>query len=241
MNQVKKQVNWYEYAEKYDMLFNYNPFYQALQKEVLSLVQDWDMDNQSPIVDMGAGTGNYSIALARQFPGTQVLHIDNNEAMNARAIQKKKALALNNLDIRLQGIQETTFPADSVQGLVSVHALYTFPDPQAALRKMADWLQPGGRGILVDPGRMVNVIDWQLAIASRLLLRYGPIKTLKIFREAEPVSRQNRYIRNMQHQGKLWTHSPEEFRAALVAAGFEILESRTCFRGLSDMAIVTKS
>lgn len=241
MNQTTKQVNWYEYAEKYDMLFEFNPFYQDLQKEILTLVQDWQVTDGGTILDMGAGTGNYSIFLAQQFPAARVLHIDNNEAMNDRAMQKMRARSLTNLDIQLNGIEAVKLPDNSLQGLLSVHALYTFPDPQAALRKMAGWLQPGGQGILVDPGRIVNVIDWQLAIGSRLLRKYGLSKTLKIFKEAKPVSRQNRHIRDMQHHGKLWTHSPEAFRQAVEDAGFEVLESRTCFRGLSDMAIVTKS
>jgi ubiquinone/menaquinone biosynthesis C-methylase UbiE len=241
MNQVAKQVDWHLYAEKYDMLLSYNPFYQTLQNEVLDITREWNFTDGAQIADVGAGTGNYSVPLAAQFPQAEVIHIDNNKAMNERAFQKKKEQQLSNMIILAQGIEEVHLPPNSVQALLSVHALYTFPDPHKALRKMCSWLRPGGKGILVDPGRIVNVVDWQFAIGRRLLAKYGLTKTLEIFREGKPVSQQNRHIRQMQRQGKLWTHSHEEFYQTIESAGFTIIYSKTCFRGLSDMAVVTKS
>ena len=240
MKQKEKLVDWHLYAEKYDMLLSYNPFYQALRKDVLEQVMTWEIDAGECLVDVGAGTGNYSVFMAGQFPGAQVIHVDNNEAMNDRAIHKKREKGITNLDVFQQGIEEVNLEANSVKGLLSVHALYTFPDPEKALHKMNSWLKPGGYGILIDPGRVVNVIDWQLAIGWHLISKYGLSKTLQIFREGKPVSQQNRYIRKMQAEGKLWTHSTEEFCQTIEKAGFEVLASRTCFRGLSDMAIVTK-
>ncbi len=166
--------------------------------------------------------------------------MDNNPAMNDRAVIKKRKKNLFNLDIMHKGIEEVDFPENSMAGLVSVHALYTFPDPAGALRHMYRWLKPGGKGILVDPGRIVNVWNWQLAIGWRLFWKFGISRTLKIFRDAKPVSRQNRHIRDMQRKGELWTHSPEEFQQAVAQAGFIILDARTCFRGLSDRVVVTK-
>lgn len=240
MKDHNHEVDWNDYAEKYDMLLEYNPFYQQLRLEVMEAVAQWPVGPEDLVVDVGAGTGNYSLLLARQFPTAKVLHIDNNRAMNKRARKKMEKNGLNNLFIYQQGIDEVQLPPASVKAMVSVHALYTFPDIPASLQKMAGWLEPGGFGILVDPGRIVNVIRWQIAIGWHLVRRYGISRTLQIFREAKPVSRQNRFIRNMQRQGKFWTHSPEEFSQAIKAAGFRIIDSRTCFRGLSDLAVVTR-
>ncbi|MBR9920668.1 MAG: class I SAM-dependent methyltransferase [Bacteroidetes bacterium] len=240
MQTKEKTVDWHLYAEKYDMLFSYNPFYQELYKEITKLTLEWDLKPGATIADIGAGTGNYSVTLAKQFPQASILHVDNNVEMNERARQKKEDSGLENLKIIPKGIQEVRLPSESLDGLISVHALYTFPHPAKALKKMAAWLAPGGFGILVDPGRIVNVLDWQWAIGKKLIAQYGIRKTLEIFREAKPVSRQNRYIRQMQRQEKLWTHSTEEFCEAIKNAGFKILDFKTCFRGLSDLAVVSR-
>ena len=237
---ITPTVDWHLYAEKYDMLLSYNPFYQQLQKEILVLINSWQIEAGDLIADVGAGTGNYSIPLALQFPQARIIHIDNNAGMNERAIQKKRQHEIENLDIFQQGMDEVYVSDNSLKGLVSVHALYTFPDPVEALQKMHGWLDTGGYGILVDPGRVVNVVRWQLAIGWHLVSRHGLSKTLKIFKEAKPVSEQNRIIRHMQRKGELWTHSHEDFCQTVEQAGFTILESRICFRGLSDMVVVAK-
>ncbi|MEL6675988.1 MAG: methyltransferase domain-containing protein [Bacteroidota bacterium] len=240
MAPLSKTVDWHQYAEKYDMLLDYNPFYQQLREEITTMISAWPMEEGDLIADLGAGTGNYSVLLAERFPSARVLHIDNNSAMNARARQKKVAAGLGNLDFIEKGAEAVSLAPGSLRAILSVHALYTFPDPHQSLRDMYDWLEPGGIGLLVDPGRIVNVWEWQVAISAHLLKRYGLKRTLRIFQEARVVSEQNRLIRHQQRKGELWTHSPEAYRAAIQGAGFEIVESRMCFRGLSDLAVVRK-
>ncbi len=234
------KVDWDVYAQKYDMLLDYNPYYQILRREILREIADWPIRRDDLIADIGAGTGNYSLTLAQQYPQARILHIDNNPAMNAIAAGKQLRAGIRNLQILPKGIDSISLPPNSLAALLSVHALYAFPDPWAALSQMYDWLQPGGIALLVDPGRIVQVIPWQLAIGWHLFSRYGLAKTLDIFKEARTVSEQNRYIRKMQRQGTYWTHSPEAFRQSVQAAGFTILRSRVCFRGLSDSVLVTK-
>ena len=99
---------------------------------------------------------------------------------------------------------------------------------------MYNWLQPGGEAILVDAGRIVNVLSWQIAIGWHLLRSLGWQKTYQLLKEGKEVSRQNAYIRKMQIDGTFWTHSHKEFCKAVREAGFEILESGLTFRGCSD-------
>ena len=106
---------------------------------------------------------------------------------------------------------------------------------------MFTWLKQGGKGVLVNSGRMVNVMDWQLAIGWHLIKTYGLSKALKIMNEGKEVSRQNRLIREMQRDGTFWTHSHEEFCQAIEAAGFTIISTQTCFRGISDFVVVEKN
>ena len=233
-------VNWDTYAQTYDMLLAYNPFYQQLHKEVMARTFHWFLPTGAVIADVGAGTGNYSVALAKQFPEATVLHIDNDPGMNDQARKKAQEKLLDNHHIIDLPIEQVQHKSASIHALVSIHALYTFPDPQAELRKMYNWLVPRGEAILVNAGRIVNVLDWQLALSFHLIKTHGLRKTLEIFREGKEVSRQNAYIRKLQKEGKFWTHTHQEFIDAVAAAGFEIVEARKVFRGISDWVVARK-
>ena len=227
-------VSWNTYAQKYDMLLSYNPYYQQLHQTVLDATRSWDIQPGDQIADIGAGTGNYSLSLARLFHQAMIFHVDNDKGMNEAARIKREQASIANHYILDQKIEDVNLPDESLKALVSIHALYTFPDPKGALRKMHDWLEPGGEAILVDAGRIINVLSWQLAIGWHLLRTLGWQKTRQLLREGREVSRQNAYIRQMQIDGTFWTHSHEEFCETVKEAGFEIIESGVTFRGCSD-------
>ena len=233
-------VNWNTYAQTYDMLLSYNPFYQQLHQEVMEHVSHWDIQSDDLLADVGAGTGNYSIALAQQFPQASVLHIDRDEGMNAVTAEKKSQAQLSNHQTLPFGIHEVNLEDESLKGLISIHALYTFPNPKRVIRDMYRWLEPGGYAVLVDAGRMLNILDWQVAIGWQLLRRYGFKKTVEVLKEGKEVSQQNAYIRDMQKKGTFWTHSHEEFCEAVEAAGFTLTHNTPTFRGYSDLVVVRK-
>ena len=238
--QMTVPVSWESYARKYDMLFDHNPFYQQIHRRVLAQAGRWEIRPGDLVADVGAGTGNYSLSLARRFPEATVLHIDNNEGMNARAMEKRDEAGISNLTLLPFGMEEVQIEPGSLRALVSIHALYTFPDPQQALEKMYGWLEPGGDAILVDAGRIVRVLDWQIALGTHLIRKHGLRKALAIFREGREVSRQNAFIRDMQRAGEFWTHSHEAFLGAVRKAGFDIIESGLTFRGVSDWVVARK-
>ena len=234
------EVSWKSYAQKYDMLLSYNPFYQAVHQEVLAHTKQWQIKAGDYIADVGAGTGNYSLAIAQQFPQAHVLHVDSDEGMNAVTADKRVTSGIKNHDILDRSIEDVVLKPESLKALVSIHALYTFPNPQEALRKMYQWLEPGGCAVLVDAGRIVKVRNWQMAIGWHLLRHHGLKKTLQIMREGKEVSRQNAYIRGMQRQGKFWLHSHGEFCETVRKAGFKIEQSGITFRGISDIVVARK-
>jgi len=233
-------VDWHRYAATYDMLLTYNPFYKQLQQEVLAIVRQWTFDPGEQVADVGAGTGNYSIELASLFPQVKVLHIDNNEGMNSVMQRKKEKRTLENIQTMAVPIDDLKLPEGTLSACLCMHSLYTFPNPQAILKKIYAWMKPGARGVFVDPGRPVNVFQWQIAIGWHMIKHYGLGKTLKIMREGREVSRQNRQISKLQAQGVYWKHDHAQFCDAVRAAGFAIMESRLCFRKMSDMVVVRK-
>ena len=236
----KNKLSWSVYAEKYDMLLEYNPFYQSLHKEVIAKTDNWVIEEGDVLVDLGAGTGNYSCALAEKFPQAKVIHIDNNEGMNAVAQAKKEAKGLNNLEIRTSGIHDVDLEENSIKAITCIHAIYTFPEPKKAINNMQKWLKPNGYGVLVDPGRKVKVLDWQFAIGTQMIKTHGIRTTLKVLKEGKEVSKQNREISKLQDEGIYWKHSHEEFCNAIENAQFKIVEKGLTFRKISDLVVVTK-
>ena len=226
-------------AEQYDMLLQYNPFYQQLHREVLEVLQSWKVPSGATLADIGAGTGNYSLAIANLFPQATILHFDNDPGMNAAAIAKRP-VSLTNHHVYQSSVDAIQIARENLDGLISIHALYTFPDPKAALQNMFQWLKPGAPAILVNAGRSVNVLSWQLAIGLHLIRNYGFRKTMEILQQGKEVSRQNAYIRKMQDRGIYWTHSHQEFCEAVSQSGFEILSAKKAFRGISDQVIARK-
>lgn len=240
MIKQKETVDWAVYAKTYDMLLSYNPFYQKLHQEVMEETQSWSLKSEDLIFDLGAGTGNYSLALAAKFPQAQILHIEPNDGMNLRTREKQEAQKLDNLSILPCYAEGVKLSPNSAQAAVCIHALYTFSTPQASIQNIYRWLKPGGKAILVNAGRMVKVLDWQMAIGWHLLRNHGLSKTLEIMRKGKEVSKQNAYIRKKQLNGEYWLHSHKEFVSTVEHAGFEILSAKKAFRNISDFVTVEK-
>jgi ubiquinone/menaquinone biosynthesis C-methylase UbiE len=233
-------VNWQSYAQKYDMLLDYNPFYQDLRNLVFSKIESWNFDSEDTIADIGAGTGNYSVKLAEIFPEAKVYHVDKNDGMCELAEHKMTQKNLHNLQILKKSVEDLDFPESSLSACFCLHSLYTFPEPEKIIQRIYHWMKPGAVGVFVDPGRTVNVLDWQIAIGWHMVRKYGLGKTLKILREGKEISYQNRQISKLHAQGIYWKHSHQEFCDAVKAAGFEITEATTCFRGISDLVVIRK-
>src|SRR6266446_3556848 len=84
------KVNWSAYATQYDLMAERNPAYQELLDHCVSTVRQWPLRAGDAIADFGAGTGNFSIALARALPEASVLHLELDAQMLAVAEAKAK-------------------------------------------------------------------------------------------------------------------------------------------------------
>lgn len=222
------------------MLLAYNPAYQDLVARFEATIRGWSLPPGGTIIDVGAGTGNFSLRWARSFPGSPVVHVDLDPGMNAEADRKARAAGIANLRVLTCSIEDASFAPGGAAAVSSVHALYTFPRPQATLARLYDWLAPGGRAFFCDPGRPLDMRDWTRYFAGHLMRTLGPARTAQVFWRGREIIRQNRAIRRAQIDGRYWTHSPAAFRAAVEAAGFEVEHADTCFRGYSDLVVARR-
>lgn len=121
----------------------------------LDEVTDWAAGHApaSPrvIVDLGAGTGIGSLALARRFPAADVVAIDRSERMLARV---RAAADEQGLGDRLRVVQADLDVAWPEVGGVDVvwasSALHELADPDRVFRDVHDALTPGGLLVVIE-------------------------------------------------------------------------------------------
>ncbi|MFZ0187925.1 MAG: class I SAM-dependent methyltransferase [Streptosporangiaceae bacterium] len=97
------------------------------------------------ILDVGSGTGNGALALARQFPGAEVIAVDESGDLLARLRAKARD---RGLDDRVQTVEADLDQAWPTVGPVDVTwtsmALHHLADPDRALGEIFAATRPGG-------------------------------------------------------------------------------------------------
>lgn len=233
-------VDWRSYAAVYDVMLDNNPAYAAIVARYRRFLSSLPLAGGDALVEVGAGTGNFSLAAAEAWPRCHIVHVDASDAMNAHARVKCAALGLDNVEIRTANVQDFDLPAESVALVTVVHALYTFPDPPAVLAKCYRWLKPGGSLFACDPGAPIDVGDWSRFVFRAACRSHGVAGAVRLFWRGRVALRENRRIAQAFDQGTYWRHDAATFRAAFEAAGFEVVEADTVFRGVSDLVVARK-
>lgn len=94
------------------------------------------------ILDLGCGTGNYSLEMARR--GSLVTGADISDGMLSEAKRKAEALGLS-IDWVLADCTDLPFASGTFDAVVTVTALEFVNDPRGALLEGMRVLKPGGR------------------------------------------------------------------------------------------------
>jgi ubiquinone/menaquinone biosynthesis C-methylase UbiE len=100
-----------------------------------------DLPRGARVLDVGCGSGNYTIAL--DDAGFAIEGVDISETMLAWARKKRPSLTWHQGDAR-----KLTFASESFDGVVSVLATHHMDDLDAALREMARVVKHGGPLVL---------------------------------------------------------------------------------------------
>ncbi len=101
--------------------------------------------------DLGSGTGAFTIALARLMGGTgRILSVDKDG--RALAVQERSLRSLfPALDVETTRGDFTTITGVSrLDGIVMANSLHFQRDAQGVLRRLQEWLRPGGKIVIVE-------------------------------------------------------------------------------------------
>lgn len=101
------------------------------------------------VADLGAGTGYFSVRLAKAVPQGTVYAVDIEQAMLGHIAKRASAAGLTNIVTVAAAERSPALPAP-VDVLLVVDTYHHLPDRVAYFRDVQKWLKPGGRVAIVD-------------------------------------------------------------------------------------------
>jgi SAM-dependent methyltransferase len=150
------------------------------------------------IVDLGAGTGTGTLALARQLPAAEIVAVDVDEEMLEHLRRRAGGAGnIRTMQADLDGEWPALGPADLVWASASMHHL---TDPGRALRQIHDLLRPGGAVLITE------------------------LESFPRFLHNAAEDRGHAEMDRMRHEAGMHMH--EDWGALLRKAGFETRERR---------------
>ena len=130
MSRSRNHVRWHEIMELFDKIGEtYRDTRQADERIVARLVEYLGLSSGATVADIGAGTGNYSVALAEA--GFNVIAVEPSDVMLRRARPHPR------IEWRQGCAENVPLPDSSVEGVVSTLALCHFSDVSQAFDEMA--------------------------------------------------------------------------------------------------------
>ncbi len=180
------------------------------------------------ILDVGTGTGDLVIAMARRIRDVQVLGVDLSEQMLAVARRKIEARGLDGRIVLDRGDAERLAVADASVDVATVaFGVRNFGDLGAGLRELARTIKPGGKVVILEFSRPRNRV-------FRALYEFYSYKILP--RIGGLVSRDKRAYEYLPASVGEFP-APEEFMAMMARAGFRNCRARSQSFGIAQIYI----
>jgi len=150
---------------------------QALVPVTTLMLDMAGVTSGSCVIDLGAGTGDQTVAAARRVgPDGSVLATDLSAVMLDRAREAAGAVGLQNVTTRVLDMQQLDLPSASFHAAFARFSLQFVPDVQRALAEVRRVLKPGGRfaAVVFSSVEQNPFRAMPQAIASRLVGRPFP-------------------------------------------------------------------
>jgi ubiquinone/menaquinone biosynthesis C-methylase UbiE len=105
----------------------------------------------STVADVGAGSGNITIRLAKAVGPTGKVYANDVQQGMLDILQKNVAKArLSNIVPVLGAIDDPKLPAASIDLAIMVDVYHEFSEPQKMLQRLREAIKPGGRLVLLE-------------------------------------------------------------------------------------------
>ncbi len=202
-----------DYSQAYDLMLTINPAYQKLLGQFEQALLELKLPSNQAIrvLDIGAGTGNFSQIVQKHFPMAIIDFLEPNAPMISCARAK---LNLHQVHIIEQEFQkfETKQHYDLI---ICIHALYLMKNPKLQLPKINQLLHKTGHLILCDIGKTIGVLDWSMYIYGNIWWQEGFQKMRDCIRQTMAIKKANISIQKNQRKGIYWRHNLKQLMSYL--------------------------
>jgi SAM-dependent methyltransferase len=147
---------------------------EAIWPQEKSLVDAYALPRQARVLDVGAGTGEFSAKIAQSHPGAQVLGVELLEASVRHARTKHAALAPR-LQFEVGDAFALAQPDDTFDLVANRHMVQSVPHVEKILAELVRVTRPGGRvHVLAEDYSMLHMMSGPLD--PDVLWRRGPVE-----------------------------------------------------------------
>ncbi|MFX1310352.1 MAG: class I SAM-dependent methyltransferase [Promethearchaeota archaeon] len=128
---------------------NKTPPFKILRKRVISEIKK--LNPSGIILDLGCGTGNLIIKIAKAFPGTEIIGIDiSSEVLDIAKLNVEKKVMNQFVKFKVGSAEDLPFPNESINLIISSLSLHHWLDPSRALKEIYRVLSKNGTCLIFD-------------------------------------------------------------------------------------------
>ncbi len=152
-----KWTRFYDKIDSFPLVSRPQKRWKRRAVDELSLMGD------ERVLDIGTGTGEILPWIVQSLDGGEVIGTDISQAMIERARARvEKENIMERARLNYDDIEESDYPDDHFDRIISTFTLTTVPHPEKALEESARLLKEDGKMIILDTG-------WPDHILSKLL------------------------------------------------------------------------
>lgn len=223
-----------DYSKAYDLMLTINPAYQLLLRQFEESLLELKINKNKAlkVLDIGAGTGNFSRIIQDHFPFAHIDILEPNEPMSQCAKAKLDPKKTTIINREFQQFE----PEKKYDLIICIHALYLMKNPKLQIPKIKFHLKKTGNIMICDIGKTINVINWSFYIYGRILLKEGFSKMKTCIEQTMAIKKANISIQNNQKEGIYWNHNLKQFRSFLEPF-FKIKKSFNTYRNHSRFVV----